>query len=408
MKYIINHKSKNLKGSIKIPPSKSISNRALILRSLNQRIIIKSLSESKDTMIFQKALNQIKKGKKKIFIGNCGTAMRFLTSYASTKKQETIIYGSKRAHKRPISDLVTCLKLMGAKISYLGEKGFLPISVKGGKLKGGKVEIDGSKSSQMISALILIASEYKKPIEIIIKNNIVSKDYITTSLKMMSYFGIKNNFKKNVIYVDNGKLENKTLTIEGDWSCAAYWYNMASCSDKCDIKLYNLNPKSTQPDRILTKIYKSINVDTYIKKDYIQIIKNKAKTKKINHNLINSPDIVPSLITTCVINKIKFKISGISHLKYKESNRIEAMKKEIRKTGSVIKNIDKNYILEFTNLSFEKLIFQSYWDHRITMSLTVFGLKNKIKIINPDVVKKSYPNFWDEIKKIGFEITKCP
>ena len=267
MKYIIKHKTQKIKGEIKIPPSKSISNRALILNAINHKIKIKNLSESKDTIILKQALKQIQHGKTKIFIGNCGTAMRFLTAYLSTKKKKTILYGNKRMNKRPIKPLIDCLKSMGAKINYLEKTGFPPISIQGTNLKGGNIKITGDLSSQIISAIILIASEYKKPIKMTINNNIVSKGYIMLSLQMMSHFNIQNSFNENIITVNNNKLKNKEYIIEGDWSCAAYWYNLASCAQECNLKLYNLNPTSKQPDIILKKLYSEINVDTYIKKN---------------------------------------------------------------------------------------------------------------------------------------------
>ncbi|YCJ94928.1 MAG: 3-phosphoshikimate 1-carboxyvinyltransferase [Candidatus Karelsulcia muelleri] len=397
-----------LKGKINITGSKSESNRLLILKALYPNIInIKNLSNSDDTYFLKKALFTTKKV---ININHSGTAMRFLTAFFSIKKnKEILLTGSYRMQERPIYILVETLKKLGGKIFYENKNGYPPLRIIGSNFLGGTISIDANLSSQYISAILLIASQFKNGLKIFLSKKITSLSYIKMTFKILKKIGINVYCKQNIIIINNNILKQKKILIESDWSSASYYYSLVAFCKKAKAKA-NLNlkfftKKSIQGDKVITNIYNSFfNVKTFFKQKKF-ILKNKIikrKKKYIFIDLNSTPDIAQTIVVTCAGLKIKCFLTGLETLKIKETDRLKALKIELFKLG--IKSIKTNNSLLLNNFNFKKknLYIYTYDDHRMAMSFSTLSIIYPISILDPYVVYKSYPNFWIDLKKLGF------
>jgi len=387
MNYKIFHPSKDVNCEIELPSSKSISNRVLIIRALSKKKFkIDNLSDSDDTNALK--IN-LKKSENIIDIGASGTTFRFLTAYLACKEGvDCIITGSNRIQKRPIDQLVNTLNDLGADISYVKKNNFAPLRIRGKKINGGDATINGNISSQFISSLILIAPSLKCGLNLKIKKEIVSKPYIDMTLSLLNYFGVEYEWKKNIISIKPQNYIAKDITVESDWSSAAFWMQIAYLSKNCRIKLKKLNENSIQGDKEVLNIFERLNIKSELKNNILTITKSNTKhkfPKKIN--LINTPDLYQSIKCCLFSQNIECKISGLNTLNKKETNRIKSVDTELQ------------------NLITNKKI-KTYNDHRMAMSFSPMSLKyGEIEILNGDVVTKSYPNFWEDMKKAGFIIT---
>ncbi|MEE2954280.1 MAG: 3-phosphoshikimate 1-carboxyvinyltransferase [Bacteroidota bacterium] len=403
MNYQISHPNGIIDGEITIPASKSISNRVLIIRELcKQKFQITNLSDSNDTKVLDHAL---KHNLNEVNIEDSGSAMRFLTALLAIKKNKsTIINGTAYMEKRPIGILVDGLIKLGAEIQYLKKPGFPPLKINGRNLMGGEIDIDAQISSQFISALLLIAPILKKGLILNLKNCIVSKPYINMTLELMNRFGIQYSWIKDQITISPQKYMARDIQIEQDWSAVSFWCEIATLAKKINLKLNNLSLKSIQGDRKGIKLFQSINFEKYesglhIKQD------NYIEYKEVI-NCIEFPDLsIPLIITTSIMQK-RSVFKGLETLIIKESNRIEALKKEMSKYGVYLEEKDNQVFIKSDKLSPPNKIFNTYNDHRIAMSIAPLALKFPYIIINNiDVVKKSYPNFWNDLEKVGFIIS---
>ncbi len=392
---------------IYLPSSKSISNRVLIINSfLNNDLSISNLSDSMDTKVLYKALDNLGE-ENNINIGHAGTAMRFLTAFLSVQKGEFNLSGSQRMHQRPIGVLVACLKKLGANINYIENDKYPPLLIKGTKIDGGKLQIDGSISSQFISAILLIAPSFEKGIELEIVGKIASKPYILMTLDVMSFFGINYVLDKNKIFIKKQNYLLKQINIESDWSAASYWYSIATIKQSYEIKLYGLQKNSLQGDAIVAPIYNNFGIETVYEKDFILLRKNNKKIIDFfEYDLSKFPDLAQTIVVNLCILNIPFKISGLETLKIKETNRIEALINELSKFGYNIKETESG-TLEWNGESFEvtqKIKVATYQDHRMAMAFAPFLLiKNNVVIENKNVVVKSYPKFWNDFKSLNIK-----
>ena len=386
MNYKVSHQTKIVNCEINLPSSKSISNRLLIIRALcKKKFEIENLSTSDDTQNLAKALHS---NKKKINVNHAGTSFRFLTSYlAIQENKEYILTGSKRIKERPIKELVSCLRKIGAEIDYIDNKNLPPLKIKGGKIKGGKIEINGNISSQFITSILLIAPTLKNGIELKIKGDLVSRSYIEMTLKLMKEFGIRSNWKNNTILIQPQNYMIKNYTVEADWSAASFWMEIAALSKDCNIHLNGLQKDSIQGDRNCTKIFNKLGVDINYKKNKVILTKNQKIANPKIYNLIETPDLYQPLACTLFAKKIQSKFLGIQTLKDKETDRKLAVDIELEKLNS-------------TN------IINTYEDHRMAMSFAPLCLRlGEIQINNIEVVTKSYTNFWNDLKKGSFTIS---
>ena len=399
------HPSRVIKVGLSLTGSKSITNRLLILRNIYPSLTIKNKSKSEDSVVLENALNSSSNVKD---INHAGTAMRFLTAfYSILEDKEIIIKGSKRMHERPIYPLIDCLKLIGADISYLEKDGFPPIKIKGKKLNFKKVEISSNISSQFISAILLVAPKLVGGLVIELKGELISKPYVKMTLSLLNNLGIKTSFEGKLIKVANlEKIQEKCINVESDWSSASYWYSIVAFSKRAEVRLNNFYKKSIQGDSVLVKYYKELGVDTKFVENKIILTKIKDFTppKHLTLNLVDSPDLAQTIAVTCFGLKIHCFLDGLQTLNIKETKRLNALKNELTKLGANVQVTESSLkIFEAQKLK-KNTIINTYHDHRMAMSFAPLSLKIPISIENPNVVVKSYPGFWDDLKKAGFII----
>ena len=403
----VSHPSKVCNGVIDIKGSKSISNRLLFLQSLYPLIKILNESNSEDTFLMKHGL----KSKKKIIdIGHAGTAMRFLTSYFSViKDREIILTGSKRMQERPIKILVDALKKLGAKISYQKKEGFPPLKIIGSNLKSKDIFLPANISSQYISSLILLAPILDNGLRIKLIGEITSIPYIKMTLKLLKELGVKSFFKNNIIEISSKRRINPiSYKVESDWSSASYFYSIIALCKEGEIVLNNFNKKSLQGDSCLINIYDSLGVSSKFDNGRLILSKKKIEVKNVlNLNLIDSPDIAQTIAVTCFGLSLNCNLKGLHTLKIKETDRLAALKTEMTKLGAEI-NITKNsFHLKNSNNNINKSNFlKTYDDHRMAMAFAPLSIHYPIQIENFEVVKKSYPGFWNDIESIGFKTIK--
>lgn len=399
-----------IKAEIELPGSKSISNRLLMIRAISELPIhFRNLSDSEDTILLAKALGQVN-GKKSgtVNVNHAGTDMRFLTAHLSVKEGEWIVTGSERMKQRPISELVNALKGLGADITYLEKEGFPPLKIRGKKLKGGKIEIDGSISSQFISALMLVAPALGEELEINLKGNIVSVPYIKMTSELLKLFGVYVTFngKKIIVSPAPFSMLNDQFLVESDWSAASYWFNLVALSKGSEVELKFLDKISLQADSILPELYSKLGVITEFIEKGILLRNKQINLEQFEYDFTDCPDIAQTIAVTCFGLGIKAHLTGLQTLKIKETDRIFALKTELEKLGAIIEATDNS--LKMTppsDFSIKNPMISTYNDHRMAMSFAPLAIKFPgLKIENPDVVEKSYPAFWDDLQYVGFEL----
>jgi len=404
------------KATIQLAGSKSISNRLLILNEvLDLNLILENNSTSEDTLHLQRALKQLKNKKGgTIDIHHAGTDMRFLTALLATKEGEWILTGSERMKQRPIGELVNALRSLGAEISYLEKENFPPLKIKGKKLKGGQLEIDGSISSQFTSALLLISPTFEDGLALTLKNEIVSWPYILMTLDLLSQFGLKVSTVLNTINVSptpKQETRNKKFSVESDWSAASYWYSIVALSKNVEITLTGLNKSSSQGDCVLPKIYEELGVSSQFTNKGLLLTQSSNVSSKFEYDFTDCPDLAQTVAVTCFGLGIKAKLKGLKTLKIKETDRILALKTELEKFGANVEiTSDSLTILETRNKKPEtRNPINTYNDHRMAMSFAPLSLAyGPLNIQNPEVVSKSYPLFWEDLKSVGFSVNLLP
>jgi 3-phosphoshikimate 1-carboxyvinyltransferase len=416
--------NKVLKGEIVLPSSKSISNRTLIIDFLSSdKLHLRNLSKSDDTQLMIRLLDRIansKLGKNGVELNchNAGTVLRFLTAVLANQSGSWILTGNDRMKERPIGILVEALRKIGADIIYLGKKGFPPIQIFGKTLTGGKLKIDGSVSSQFISAILLIAPQLEKGIQLHITNKISSKPYIEMTLGILNHFGVRSEWLEKEIVIRNQNYVNRELEIEPDWSAAAYWYELAALSDDADIILRNLcfsspsksSQTSVQGDSILPKIFESLGVRTALIENGIRLTKTENFTSNFNFDFTHHPDLAQPVILTCAALGIEGIFTGLKSLRVKETNRLQALHTELLNCGFI------NHIIKDTQINLQRNIpyrfrqnriptIKTYGDHRMALAFAPLVLHfNGIQIENPIVVSKSYPGYWDDLRKLPLNV----
>lgn len=408
MDILLNHlENKKIKEKITISGSKSESNRLLILQKLFPEILIQNLSDSDDSVHMQHALST-EDGR--VDIGHAGTAMRFLTSYfAVNDGRDTVLTGSQRMQNRPIEILVNALNNLGASIDYLEKVGYPPIRIKGTKITKDKVQINGNVSSQYISSLLLIASKLENGLEIELIGKITSVPYIKMTLSLLTQLGIENKFEGNFIKVfPKTEIQKQTIVVESDWSSASYFYSIVALSKiGSEITLSAYKKESLQGDSCLAEIYQHFGVETVFDEHSIILKKTKVSNKEILEiDLKNAPDIAQTIAVTCFAEKIGCNLSGLHTLKIKETDRLEALHDELSKLGALISVTDKSLHLEKSSEIKKNIAIKTYSDHRMAMAFAPLALLVPIKILNAEVVTKSYQKFWEDMQQIGIVINE--
>ena len=394
-------------STIYLNSSKSESNRLLIIKALSEKeITIKNLSKANDSVLLKNLLES-----ENLVVWDAqdaGTSFRFLTSFLAIKKEHVVLSGTERMKQRPIKVLVDALNKIGAEILYLENEGFPPIYVKRkiNQVKN-KLDIPGDISSQYISSLLLIAPLLEKGIEINIEEPFYSRPYVNMTLNLMNSFGIKSEVKGNKINIKNQEFSSGSYIVESDWSAASYWYSILSISDNINnLTLKGLKKKSNQGDSVISELMKSFGVNTQYKEDGIVLTKIKLDTEEIELDFRDCPDLTQTILVVAAYHKIKLKVSGVESLKIKETDRLLAMKNELKKIGCDFYEDDNYWVLEKRSREIDdESQIDTYKDHRMAMAFAPLASKKSIIINDPDVVVKSYPTYWEDLKKVGFIIT---
>ena len=375
-----------------------------MLQALYPQIEIQNLSNSDDSQVTQKGL----KSKSNIIdIHHAGTAMRFLTAYfAIQPHREIVLTGSKRMQERPIKLLVEALNSLGADITYEKEPGFPPLIIRGKEITTDRVSLPANISSQYISALMLVAPALKNGLNIDLIGETTSVPYIKMTQSIMDQLGFETAFDGNQISIKPAsKIDTNHWKVESDWSSASYFYSIVALALRSEITLNSYFEESKQGDAALAEIYEKFGVKTTHSNGKITLSKI-AGFKLPNCiilNLKNTPDLAQTIAVTCLGFNIDCKLSGLHTLKIKETDRLAALKIEIEKLGGKVKITDRSLELANSGKINKNISIDTYNDHRMAMAFAPLGLKVPININNAEVVSKSYPSFWDDLRKIGFD-----
>ena len=394
-----------LKAEIQITGSKSESNRSLLLQSLYSNLSISNLSNSDDAEVMQKGL-QVSNGI--VDIHHAGTAMRFLTGYfASQEGKEVTLTGSQRMTERPVKVLVDALRNLGAEIAYEKNDGYPPIKIKGKKLSKSKVSLPADISSQYISSLLLIAPSLENGLELELIGKITSVPYIKMTLALLNEIGVTSSFEGNTIRVSpKSSVKPTDLVVESDWSSASYFYSIAALSDVgTEISLSAYKENSLQGDSVLAEIYTSLGVETVFENHQIILRKiEDLRPESLNLDLSNAPDIAQTIAVTCMGLGIGCHLTGLHTLKIKETDRLEALNTELSKLGANISVTNKELNLKASNSITSDVAIDTYNDHRMAMAFAPLAMKTSIVINDAEVVSKSYPDYWKDLKQLHFSV----
>lgn len=399
----------HITGEVILPASKSISNRALAINMLagNAKTPV-NLSDCDDTRVMLKWLND---RPSTIDIGAAGTAMRFSTALLAVTEGSHIITGSERMKKRPIGILVNALRQLGAQIEYVEDDGFPPLRIVGNNsLEGGIICLPGNVSSQYISAMLMIGPTLKKGLTLQLTGEIISRPYINMTIAIMHSFGANVQFATdNTIVVKPGKYNQNDYIVENDWSAASYWYEIIALANNTDATIYlpNLYKNSLQGDCRGAEVFRKLGVETQYTSNGVTIRKTPISIASLEYDFVEMPDLAQTFVVTCCMLGVHFHFTGLQSLKIKETDRINALKVEMKKLGYVIEDRNDSELLWQGELCkpVDNCVIDTYEDHRMAMAFAPVSMKiGRININDPHVVTKSYPHYWDDLKKVGFEL----
>jgi len=410
-----NSKLKTRNSKLQITGSKSETNRLLLLQALYPNLVLENTSNSDDSEVMSKALENSQlatRYSQLIDVHHAGSAIRFLTAYFAIQDGiEVVLTGSNRMKDRPIKIIVEALNQLGAEITYLENEGFPPIRIKGKKITRNKISLSANVSSQYISALLLIAPKLENGLELTLKEEITSIPYIKMTLSLLNEIGVKTTFVGNKIKVCYAELVSASiLTVESDWTSASYWYSIVALSEigtKIILSSYKVN--SLQGDIALVKIYQDFGVNTIFNNDNsITISKERIHSQLATHNwqLNEYPDIAQTIAVTCFGLGMGCDLFGLNTLKIKETDRLVALKNELTKLGATITVTNESLHLKQSIYINQNISIKTYQDHRMAMAFAPLALKVPIIIENAEVVSKSYPSFWEDLKSVGFDVNE--
>jgi 3-phosphoshikimate 1-carboxyvinyltransferase len=424
---ILTKKTKSVKGTIHLTGSKSECNRALIIEALSHgKVKVENVSDAADTRTLLEVLNRQRAANSGqltagvdgiespltnhhslINIGPAGTAMRFLSAYFAIQDEEVILTGSERMKQRPIGILVDALRDLGAHIEYVENEGFPPIKLKGGfEQLSNQINIKGNISSQYITALLLIAARLPLGLELHIEGELTSRPYVEMTLAMLQSTGIQHSWEDNMISIVSQEFGKTSLHIEPDWSAASYWYAIAALSDEAELFLPGLTAYSLQGDSVITELMANFGITSQFKNNGVYLQKEPKPLLRKIFDLKGCPDLAQTIIVMCAALGHEATFTGLETLKIKETDRIKALQNELAKIG--VKLIEKGlvYKLDCSEKQLPERIFvNTYDDHRMAMAFAPLALLiNEMEIEDADVVEKSYPAFWKDLARMGFEV----
>ncbi|GHT52727.1 3-phosphoshikimate 1-carboxyvinyltransferase [Bacteroidia bacterium] len=422
----------SINAAIRLPASKSISNRVLVLNRLANTnyqlpvsdcaLPVSNLSDSDDTLVLQRALMS---SGRDFDVGAAGTSMRFLTAFLAQQAGEWTITGSERMKKRPIKLLVEALRALGAEISYLAQEGFPPLKIAGHTLRGGQITMKGDVSSQYISALMMIAPHLENGLELTLEGEIISMPYLWMTIRLMEEFGVSVNWSGQTITIRPQTYKPVPFTVESDWSAASYWYEIAALAPQSTyIDLPELKPSSIQGDAKVQSLFEQLGVETEPchcgldpqspdsqsqSTEGLRIKTAKPSATTMKYDFTNEPDLAQTLVVTCCLLGISFSFTGLQSLRIKETDRIAALQTELHKLGYVVGTSNSAMYWSGERCKPDKNpVIATYDDHRMAMAFAPACLAGEpIRIADPQVVTKSYPKYWDDLKQAGFTIENC-
>ena len=422
-----------LRATVRLPASKSISNRILFLNAMSTNPqVIHHLSDCDDTDVM---LHALQSQQSDIDIKAAGTAMRFLTAFLAGKEGMWTITGTERMRNRPIKNLVDALNAVGARIEYMEKEGFPPLRINGRMLEGGEISLDGGVSSQYISALLMAAPRMSNGLRLHLTGQVISKPYLQLTIRLMNEFGVAVFEDGQTLTIPSQLYTSVPFTVESDWSAASYWYEMVALSefqvqssrfkvsgskfkvqgsgsqvpDEVEVVLTGLFANSMQGDARIVDLFDQLGVKTAFVSNGVVLTR---KERNINlpfvYDFTDMPDMAQTFAVTCVMLGIPFCFSGLQSLKIKETDRLAALCNELLKLGYLLTEQDGK-ILRWNGERTEPLaspIIQSCEDHRMAMAFAPIALRYKggIRIANIEVVSKSYPRFWDDLRSAGFQL----
>lgn len=392
---------------IKLPSSKSESNRALIINALSgYKSSLSNLSEARDTRTMIRLLES---QDQELDVLDAGTTMRFLIAYCAVNKPDRILTGTKRMCERPVSILVEALKIMGADIQYLGKEGYPPVHIKGFEVqKANHIKIRGDVSSQYISALLMIAPHLPQGLTLELTSKVYSRPYIEMTLQLMHQFGINYTWENEFIKIRPQAYQGITYEIESDWSGASYWYSMVALAQKANLSLLGLRENSLQGDIRIASIMDKLGVTSSFYGNRVELNK-KEHHSEAEINFTDCPDLAQTVAVICAVKEIKCTMTGLESLRIKETDRIQALQNELSKFGASLQEENAVWTLipgPEPVKSFTSLSFNTYDDHRMAMAFAPLATQTDIRIEHPEVVNKSYPSFWSHLETAGFTLHK--
>ena len=405
-KYLVKGpESKNINLKLDLAASKSESNRALIINALSGSTIpLKNLANARDTQTMTKLLSDLSTATWDVL--DAGTTMRFTTAFAAVKGLSKLMTGSKRMQERPIGILVDALRELGAEIEYQSNEGYPPHQIKGfAEQKTDHLKIRGDVSSQYISALLMVAPSLPKGLTLELTGKIGSKPYIQMTINLMKHFGVTAEWNNELITIAPQEYTHQEYTIEGDWSGASYWYSIVALAENATVELVGLRKNSNQGDSVLAELMLNLGVQTEFKENSVVLTKT-DQVQDFEWDFTHCPDIAQTIAVIVAQKGVSAKFTGLESLRIKETDRIEAIKVELARFGVEVE-VFGDEAIEINQPNKENkdnVEIDTYDDHRMAMSYAPLGLINDIIIDNPDVVSKSYPDYWRDLKSAGFMV----
>ncbi|MBT1702126.1 3-phosphoshikimate 1-carboxyvinyltransferase [Fulvivirgaceae bacterium PWU20] len=387
-----------------LPASKSISNRVLIINALaGNASQLHNLSDANDTQLMLRLVNS----KDRIIdVEDAGTTMRFLTAYFSITNQRKVLTGTQRMKERPIGILVDALRTLGADIDYQEKEGYPPLTINGfNGQKTTSLKIRGDISSQFISAIMMVAPVLPQGIKLELEGKIGSRPYIEMTASLMAQFGVKTKFVGNLITVTPQTYTPTEFTVESDWSAASYWFAITALAEKAEVLLPRISLHSLQGDRAIVDIMKTLGVEAEIEGSQLKLSKGSI-TKELRWDFTHCPDLAQTVAVVCAAKGVKGSFTGLESLRIKETDRITALQNELKKIGADLIEESSQWTLVPTDKLPTRVTFATYKDHRMAMAFAPLATLMDVDIENPGVVKKSYPNYWNDLKAVGFHLTE--
>jgi 3-phosphoshikimate 1-carboxyvinyltransferase len=418
---LLTKKGKSINGEVRLTGSKSECNRALVIEALSHdKVRVENISDAADAVTLSKVLgltlqtigyeaspitHQLEH--KIVNIGPAGTAMRFLTAYYTLQDEEVVLTGSERMKQRPIGILVDALRKLGAEISYEENEGFPPIRIKGNiQQQTNIISIKGNISSQYITALLLIAPKLPQGLELHIEGDLTSRPYVEMTLAMLQQAGIQHQWNGNVISIANQEFKETVLPVEPDWSAASYWYAIAALADTADLFLHGLTQYSLQGDSVITEIMANFGITSQFRDGGVHLVKEAKPISRKIFDLKECPDLAQTIIVVCAALNHEATFTGLETLKIKETDRIAALQNELGKMGVKLIEKGQTYKLDCSGKFIpEHMFINTYDDHRMAMAFAPLALViPELEVEDSLVVEKSYPAFWTDLEKVGFEV----